>query len=595
MRKSPFTLPIYILMCLIFFSVLYFFDSENIYGKAVLWIAIAVGSWQLLKDTWQSLMRKSFALDYIALMAITTGVVTQNYFVAGVIVLMMSGGNALETYAQSRAKESLTALKNRLPNKVQTVSEDGEIQSKSTETVTIGTKILIRKGEVVPLDGTLLTPQAVLDESSLTGEAMPVSRSAGEIIRSGSLNTGEVIHVLTTVESRDSTYQKIIQLVIEAETVKTPFVQLADKLSGWFTLVTLVMAGLAYLISGEVTRSLAVLVIATPCPLILATPIALVGGMNAAARHRIIFKQLASLESLARIDTLVFDKTGTLTLGIPQLDSITIKDDSYTEQKVLKIASSIEKNSLHPFALAIVDEATKRDIQPVVAESIKEELGVGLSGVMNKKRYYLSSDQKQLDSQVVLKTENKTIATFRFLDNIKEATVRVVASLYQHGFKLYILSGDTPERTEALIKKLTVPIQFQASLSPAEKQNFLKSLKKKAAVAMIGDGINDAPALAIADVGIAFSHQQHTATSEAADVVLLGNDIKAVQNSVLISQYTMQIAKQSMYVGMVLSLLGMSFALAGQLPPLVGAVIQECIDVLVILNALRAATWKENH
>jgi heavy metal translocating P-type ATPase len=593
MHQSPFLTPLIVFFCLIFSGLLQLFAPDTNFAIIILWIGIVFGSWKLVHDSWQSILHKSFALDYIAILAIATGIITQNYIVAAVIVLMMSGGNALEDYAQTKAKQSLTSLKNRLPNQAQIVRADGTTHTQAIENVPVGTVILVRKGEVVPLDGTLILPEATLDESSLTGESMPVSKSQGEIIRSGSLNTGDVIKLHTIVKAQDSTYQQIVKLVEEAEGVKTPFVQLADKLSGWFTLLTLIMAALAYIVSDELTRSLAVLVIATPCPLILATPIALVGGMNAAARQGVIFKRLASLETLADVHTLIFDKTGTLTLGKPQLDSLTIVDRNYSRSEVLKIAASIERNSLHPFALAIVDEAQKEDLKLFPVESIEEKIGVGLSGIIEKKRYSLSGDTKHPDSQVVLHSNHKTIAVFRFLDTVKKSTKTVLATLQKQGLELHVFTGDSPNRTASFMEKLGLPIAYRAALSPADKRDEIVRLKQKAKVAMIGDGINDAPALAIADVGMAFSHQQHTAASEAADVTFLGNNIKAVPISIALSRHTMVIAKQSMYVGMGLSLLGMVFALFGMITPLFGALTQEFIDVAVILNALRAAFWTE--
>lgn len=593
MPKSPFIIPAVVFFGLLVFGLVHFLKLNPLLGTISIGSVIAIGSWKLLKDTWESLKKGSFALDYIALLAIATGVMTQNYVVAGVIVLMMSGGNALEDFAQVKAKESLTALKNRLPNKVQVRAGDGTISTRQVDTVEVGSTILIRKGEVVPLDGTLLDGGATLDESSLTGEAVPVSRSQGELVRSGALNTGEVVTLCTTVTPQDSTYQQIIKLVEEAEAVQTPFVQLADTLSGWFTLVALLMAGLAYIISGDLTRSLAVLVIATPCPLILATPIALVGGMSAAARYRIIFKQLASLESLASVTTLVFDKTGTLTLGKPQLEEIVIKDKRFSTQDILQIASSIERNSLHPYAVAIVDQATHQQLKPLPVTNVSEKIGKGLSGTIENVRYTLESDPDHADSQVVLKAHQKILAVFSFLDRVKESSISVLDSLQKQGLQLFIFTGDTKERTEDFVQELRIPITFMAALSPSEKQTHLKQLKQEAKVAMIGDGINDAPALALADVGLAFSHQQHTAASEAADVILLGNDIKAVQISWSVARYTMSIAKQSMYVGMGLSLVGMVLALQGILPPIAGAITQEVIDVVVILNALRAAFWRD--
>lgn len=342
---KQFRTPWLVLISILIHLILHFWLSSPL-SNYPLYLAIAVGSYRLLADSLRSLLEGSFALDYVAILAIATGVYTSNYLVAAIIVLMMSGGNALEEYAKDKAKHSLTALQNRIPNQVQVLDHAQTPQLTTIEQVTIGSLILIRKGEVVPLDGLLQNQQGELDESSLTGEANPVIKEQGDTILSGTVNIGEAITVKTTSSNQNSTYSHIVKLVTQAETAKTPFVQLADQLSAVFTIITILIAYGAYALSGDINRVLAVLVIATPCPLILATPIAMIGGMSAAADARIIFKKLSALEKLARIKQLVLDKTGTITLGQPQLQALNVLDQRLTEKEVLALVGGLEKNSL---------------------------------------------------------------------------------------------------------------------------------------------------------------------------------------------------------------------------------------------------------
>lgn len=557
----------------------------------LLFLGIGVGSWQLLRDSIRSLQQGSFALDYIAILAILTGVLTGNYFVAGVIVLMMSGGNTLESYAQELAKRSLTTLSNRIPHDVLLVTENKEVAT-PLKSVTLGSTLKVRKGEVIPLEGTLLSKSALIDESSLTGEAYPVSKISGELLHSGTINQGETLLFRTTVTDENSSYRQIIRLVEQAQSEKTPFLQLADKLSGWFTVVTLLLATVAYLLSQDMERVLAVLVIATPCPLILATPVALIGGMNTAAKERIIFKRLAALEVLSRVKVMIFDKTGTLTFGVPELLSIEGAQTEKEKSQFLALAAGLERNSLHPYAKSILEAAEKQHIQPKNFGEIEEQIGKGIRGKHNGHTYTVQ--KAETTEGVALRENGKVIATFVFSDVLKPNSVQILKKLQKQQLRLALFTGDSQERTLAQLPNLPSGIEVAWEMKPEQKLSGIRAYQKNAqSVAMIGDGINDAPALAAADVGIAFSHDEKTAASEAADVVLLGNDFASVLHARQISQRTLSIAKQSMYVGLGLSLTGMCIALTGKLPPLAGAITQEVIDVAVILNALRAAFPKK--
>lgn len=585
-----FFVPAFVVTSLILAVFLQLYLHKLFISEVILIVAIVVGSWQLVRDTWESLVKKSFALDYIALLAILTGVIMHNYWVAAVIVLMMAGGNTLEDYAQERAKRSLKALANRIPHEVQLLLKSGEQRAVPIETVEKGSQIIVRKGEVVPLDGMLVNENGLFDESSLTGEPYPVEKITEDVVRSGTVNVGQVATLITTVTDKNSTYRKIVALVEEAQSGKAPFIQLADQLSGWFTIATLIIAAAAYLFSHDPQRILAVLVIATPCPLILATPIALIGGINSAARERIIFKKLSSLEVVSKVTAVIFDKTGTITFGLPRLENIEVLEKGVTEKKVLELAAGLERNSLHPLAKAVLEYAKQKKVSALKLHQVHEEIGSGLSGLYEKEQYSLKKDPTEVSAHVLLFRGKKAIARFSFIDEIKPSSTKSLELLENMGLSLAIFTGDTLERARKILEKLPHDIAITADCSPEDKRNGIAKLKRSGEVtAMVGDGINDAPALALADVGIAFSHEEHTAASEAADVILLGGNFASVIRTFQISHRTLKIAKESMYIGVGLSIAGMLWAAAGHLPPLAGALSQEAIDVAVILNALRAA------
>lgn len=585
--KHHFFIPLYVLGTIISAALIYLSKQTSYVDALLLLSGIGLGSWQLVQDTIRALRAKNFALDYIALLAIITGLLTGNFFVASVITLMMAGGNTLETYAQEKAKQSLTTLTNRIPHSVILVTENTQ-KTVPIAKVAVGSTLLVRKGEVIPLDGVLLSKQALIDESSVTGEAYQSEKQAGSTLQSGTVNVGELLLLQTTTTSTNSSYRHIIHLVEQAQAEKTPFLQLADRLSGWFTITALVLAGIAYALSGDVDRILAVLVIATPCPLILATPIALIGGMNTATRNRIIFKRLSALEILSKVRVMIFDKTGTLTFGIPRLSAITLTDTSFTKDQVLSLAGGLERGSLHPFARTLVQAAQTAKLPLHTFKTIKETLGKGITGNDGKHTYSISTHEDA--GTIVLAKNKKPIAHFAFLDVLKPESSQMLQTLEKEGIELALFTGDSAKRTKQVLPNLPQTITIKTDLKPTDKQRGIQDYKKQGKlVAMVGDGINDAPALAQADVGIVFSHEEHTAASQAADVILLGGNLDDMMQAKRIAQRTLTIAQQSIFVGLGLSLLGMSLAVFGKLSPIWGALMQEGIDVAVIFNALRAA------
>ncbi|PIZ92531.1 MAG: cadmium-translocating P-type ATPase [Candidatus Magasanikbacteria bacterium CG_4_10_14_0_2_um_filter_41_10] len=557
-------------------------------------VLVVMGSWKMIVETVTAFLRKQFALDYIAILAILVSIFTGQYLVALVIVLMLSSGTQLEEYGMTKAQQSLTALSDRIPKEVLRLNTDDHTDKVAIASIVVGERILVRKGEVVPLDGVLDSTTALTDESSLTGEPYMLDKLKGDQIRSGIVNMGDVMIVRVTKPDNESTYRKIIGMVQEAQQEKAPLIRLADRYSTIFTIITLVIATFAYLISHDIGRVLAVLVVATPCPLILATPIALFGGMNASAKRRVLVKRLSALEVLARVTTFIFDKTGTITLGKPIVTNVVMLDDSMDASHALQIAEAIERNSLHPIAKAIVDAAREKNGTQLSARDIMEETGVGISAIIEDVRYHISKMAQSHDINAVeLKREGKIVARIEFEDTLKQDSTDILKEIHNLGVKIHIFTGDKKENAEKILLQLgdiREHLTLKADCSPTEKKDGVAALKAAGEVtAMVGDGINDAPALALADVGMVFSNEEQTAASEAADIVFLGGDLEDVKETIRIAKRTIRIALQSIFVGIGLSIVAMIFASLGYIPAIIGALLQEAIDVAVILNALRAS------
>ncbi len=596
-KSSPwflaFRVPLVVFLCLIA-TIIATVLGSHLFALIFGVISAMLGGFEPGKKIVASISHGQFALDYIAFAAIVLGIATGSYVVVGIISLMLSGGEALEDYAMAQARTSLTALTNRIPKDVY-LWRDGAPQEKiPIATVAVGQEIFVRKGEIIPLDGTLLSSKGLVDESSLTGEPYPVDKLMRDPVRSGTANVGESLVVRVDKSDAESTYRAIIHLVEAAQREKPTFLRLADQYSVIFTLVTVVLSIAAFALTDNLVRVLDVLVIATPCPLILAAPIALFGGMNAAARQRILLKNLASIEALNRVSTIIFDKTGTLTLGTPTLTTLTIRDKNYSPKEVYSIAEALERHSLHPVAAAIIAKAKAEGAPMVVAEETDEKLGFGIQGTVDGKRYSLArASGRETAMQIDLHRGKKLIASFIFEDHIKSGSIPILKRLIKGGISVAIFTGDKEKNVENLVTQLGTlgkQLTVKANCTPEDKERGIAERHRHGeVVAMVGDGINDAPALALADVGMVFSHEEQTAALEAADIVFLGGDMVLVSRIFQIAKRSLRIANQSIVVGIGLSIVGMIVATLGYLPASIGALVQEGIDILVILNALRAS------
>ncbi len=582
--------------------------AGNLAAAGWVWSATTVAA--LLPLTF-SVVRDLFAgragVDVIALLAMGGALALREYLAGAVVALMLSGGQALEEFAKGRARRELKALLDRSPRRVHRY-EDTDLAERGVEEVRPGDLLLVRAGEIVPVDGRVEGSTALLDESALTGEALPVERRAGDRVRSGTLNAaGSPFNLRAAATASESTYAGIVRLVEQAQASTAPLVRLADRYALFFLPVALGMAGLAWGLSGDPVRALAVLVVATPCPLILAAPVAFVSGISRAAGRGIIVKGGGALETLARAEILVLDKTGTVTGGAPVLTDV-ICFGAESEMEILRLAASLEQASMHVLAEPILREARERKLPLSRPLDATEELGEGIRGWVDGRRVALGKSDWVLErrpppaalrrvrrravlegtSSVLVSLDGAPIGALILEDLIRPDAPRTLRNLRRIGFRrIWLLTGDHIEVAELVGAALGVD-RVLAERTPAEKTEGVISARSEGVTVMVGDGINDAPALAAAHVGVAMGARGATASSEAADVVLMMDRLDRLEEGIAIARRSRAIALQSILAGMGLSLVAMAFASAGWLPPVAGALLQEGIDAAVILNALRA-------
>ena len=559
----------------------------------------------------QSLRRGAVGLDIVAAVSMAGSLILGEWVAGNVVALMFAGGQVLESYAQARARKDMTALITRAPRTARRY-HNGSIEDVPVDDIRPGDRLMIRPGDVLPVDGRLEDAHALFDESVMTGEAAPVSHQAGDALLSGITNLGGAITLIATTDVKASAYAAIIRLVEDAEARKAPMVRLADRHAMSFLLWTIGLASLAWFGSGDATRALAVFVVATPCPLILAVPVAIVAGLSRAAKQGVLVKHGGALESLAETKTLIFDKTGTLTKGEPILREV-IAAPGLDADRVLHMAGALCQASTHSVSTALAAAAALRVGPLSLPLGIVEAAGEGVSGMIaghpvsvgtfsfvarntvETEWHPIARDLVAAEPGLVtaIGIDGRLSGIARFADAVRPEAAGVLNHLKRQGvLRTVLLTGDRREVADAVASGLGID-HIIAGATPAGKVEAVLVEKARSVTAMVGDGVNDAPALAAADVGIALGVRGAGAPAEAADIVLLVDRLDPLPEAIAIAKRSFLIARQSVYAGIGLSSLGMIAAALGYLAPVEGAIVQEIIDVAVILNALRALGGKK--
>lgn len=579
------------------------------------WFAglIATGLPVALK-TFRGMLRGEFAADVVAMLAIVGAILLQQPLAGLVVVLMQTGGEALDAYAVARASSAVESLEADAPRTAHRI-RDGVVQDIEADAIVPGDELLVRPGELVPCDGVVSGGTSHVDTSRLTGEPVPVRASSGTRLMSGSVNQEGALQIRAERASRDSQYARIVELVRSAQASKSPLQRTADRWAVWFTPLTLGACLLAWLVSHEWTRVLAVLVVATPCPLILAAPVAIIGGINRAAKRAIIVRSGGALEALSRVTVAVFDKTGTLTVGKPRVHDVVV-EPGVDARMLLARAAAVEQGSGHLLARVIVAEAESRGVFVGVATELVETPGRGVSGVVEGVRIVVGSHGyvrdwcsaeapamvDRLDAletaaaglRAYVASSDGGLARVVFADELRPELAPMFRALESLGIReSYLLSGDKTANVAQVARAVGIA-RFAGDLTAEDKVQRVAALEAEGKrVLMVGDGTNDAPSLSTATVGVALAGHGGGVVAEAADVVLLVDDPTRIPEAVAIGRRALEIARQSIGVGLGLSLIGMALAAAGRLSPVAGALIQEGIDVAVILNALRAGSVQQ--
>jgi heavy metal translocating P-type ATPase len=552
----------------------------------------------------RSLLRRDVGVDAIALVSMGGALGLGEYLAGAVVALMLAGGNALEESANRRARRELTALVERAPRSA-LLRRGDELEEVPVDEVAAGDVVVVRAGEVVPVDGMVEADEAIVDESALTGEPLPVTIQRGGHVRSGTAAAGITFELRALRPAAESAYAALVRLVEHAERQRAPFVRIADRYAMFFLPATMAVAAVAWTISGDPVRALAVFVVATPCPLILAAPIALMSGLSRAARAGVVVKGAGAIEQLGEARAVLLDKTGTITLGHPEVDRI-VAVDGIPADETLRLAASLDRLSAHPLAKALVAGAEARNLDLAVPRDAEEVFGRGVRGAVERHTVLVGSSswlrEHGIDAalpagldggaaKVLVGVDGSFAGVVLVGDRLRADSQDLVPRLRAAGVRhVALVTGDRQSVAAAIGETLGVD-RVYADQTPEAKLDVVRAVRSRPelrAVVMVGDGINDAPALALADVGIAMGSAGATVSSETADAVVLVDRVDRVADAIRIGRRSLHIARQSVLAGIGLSLVAMGVAAAGYLPPVEGALLQEVIDVGVIVNALRA-------
>ena len=567
----------------------FMFDRPRL---AFMIIAITGGTLAFLMfvEMIKTLRSGKYGVDILAITAIVATLLVNEYWASLMILIMLTGGESLEDYAQKKAGQELQSLLDNTPRTAHKLQGDQQLDV-AVDTLEIGDHLVIKPGEIVPADGRVIMGESTFDEASLTGEAKPMSKKVGDELMSGSVNGDSSVKMVVEKRAEDSQYQLIIKLVEESKEKPARFVRLADRYAVPFTLIAYVIGGIAWWVSGDPVRFAQVLVVASPCPLILAAPVALVAGMSRSSKSGIVVKTGTAVEKLAETKTIAFDKTGTITKGILEVTGVA-PVDGFSEVELLRVAASAEQGSAHILARSLVQAVPQ--LLPVT--DLKEISGQGITATVDgmqvkvgNARFIDVPEAKTDTTAIYVAIDGKYAGTIYFSDTIRPEASKTIANLKAQGITdLLMVTGDGRTVAKAIAEEVGLT-EVHARCLPQDKLTILTSIpKEKRPVTMVGDGVNDAPALTVADVGIAMGAHGSTAASESADVVILKDDLERVAEAVMISRETMKAAKQSVLIGIFVCVFLMIVASTGVIPALFGAMLQEVVDTVSILSALRA-------
>ena len=545
----------------------------------------------------KTLRSGKYGVDLLAIMAILSTLAVGQYWASLIILLMLVGGDTLEDYAANKAGSELKALLEHAPEKAHIIQADGSIKDTTLEEVQIGDQLIVKPGEQVPVDGVVTKGSGTFDESSLTGESKPVEKQIKSELMSGSINGNSAIEYKATKLASDSQYQKIIRLVRESQNQPAHFVRLADRYAVPFTIIALIISGIAWIVSGDPNRFAQVLVVASPCPLILAAPIALVSGMSRTSRNGIIVKSGTSIEKMALLKKIFFDKTGTITTGELSLSKVA-PAPGFTKEQLLQYAASVEQQSNHVLAVSLLHDyqgqlLPLKNLEEKTAQGVQAQIQGKIVKAGKMDFVNPGHDVQSSDPTIFVSIDGQYAGKITLVDQIRPEAQQTISNLRKLNIQhLEMLTGDN-QTTAQKISQHAGLTEYHSNLLPEDKIKALQATPKaQRPMGMVGDGVNDAPALAIADVGIAMGAKGSTAASESADVVILKDDLSRLVRAIIISRETMSIAKQAVLIGIFICTALMLIAAFGIIPTIIGALLQEVIDTVSILWSLKARHGK---